>query len=696
MKIQHVQQSFSSGELSPLLVARTDINPYITGAKTVTNAYVLSHGGLRKRGGLVPIKDVVVDSSRKIKLIPFIYDNDNSYVLVLNAGKITFIKQKDYIRHGSTSVNPNTQVQINHPYVDQELDEITYTQYQSVMYICHVNHPPKQLVRENETTWKLTDIDITYEALSNQVYDNGYVRFKIISTPYTSSRTTSSQNNTYTGTGSSQRLVSSTSTSNIIETKRHFKINDYFQFVTDGAGNATSVVTRLTDGADVGYIVVIGVDNKLDKGETWTVKLIYRDDVNEIWSVNGSKSGNVKLQWREKNYPAVACFHEQRLFFAGTRTDPLRIWGSTIGSFQTFTLGQNDKGLQFDIDNNTRDNIINLESTRVLLPLTHNAEYTLAGSDQSGITSQTVNIKRQTTKGSIALKAKQVNDELLFIDRTAKIIRAISYDFQTDSFTAPDLSIMSNHLSQDGYIDITYDQSKNIVWLINKNGKLISMTHIREQALTGMTKHEIKQGSFEALTCIPEGNVFATYVVTKQKNQFYISYMDDDVYVDQAELIEKTTETDTFEVDFPEDTELAVHADGKHHPPVKVKLNSVTNKKEIKLQYKANKIQVGYGIEMEIQMFEPIIATRGGISMGLQVSIVEPEIFLADTIGLKVNGKEIITITDNDKFGVAPKPVNGSIKMLTLGWDNFTKVTHDYTQPCTVLGVSYACVIGTS
>lgn len=74
------QLSFSSGEIAPAVQSRIDMNQYMTGLMTCKNWMVMRHGGLLNRPGSGFISEVG-DSSKKGRLIPFIFSDDQTYVL---------------------------------------------------------------------------------------------------------------------------------------------------------------------------------------------------------------------------------------------------------------------------------------------------------------------------------------------------------------------------------------------------------------------------------------------------------------------------------------------------------------------------------------------------------------------------------------------------------------------------------------
>ncbi|MCK4518442.1 hypothetical protein KAT92_06700, partial [Candidatus Babeliales bacterium] len=65
-----IQRSFTSGEISPSLQSRADINKYSTGLTLCENFFVRAQGGVYSRPGLKFI--VQLDDSSKVgRLIPF-------------------------------------------------------------------------------------------------------------------------------------------------------------------------------------------------------------------------------------------------------------------------------------------------------------------------------------------------------------------------------------------------------------------------------------------------------------------------------------------------------------------------------------------------------------------------------------------------------------------------------------------------
>lgn len=82
-----LQTTFNGGELSPRMMGRVDIDKYITSVETMENFIATIQGPAVRRSGTRFIGDVI-DSTAKSRLIPFVYSDDQSYVLEFSPNKI--------------------------------------------------------------------------------------------------------------------------------------------------------------------------------------------------------------------------------------------------------------------------------------------------------------------------------------------------------------------------------------------------------------------------------------------------------------------------------------------------------------------------------------------------------------------------------------------------------------------------------
>jgi len=109
----HKQPSFSRGELDPALHVRTDLEGYRTGAAVVRNMIVMRSGGLQNRAGLkfvAPTKFATTSGST-VRVIPFVFDTDDSNTYCIEVGDLyfRFHKNGEQIRLTAKNITNITQ-----------------------------------------------------------------------------------------------------------------------------------------------------------------------------------------------------------------------------------------------------------------------------------------------------------------------------------------------------------------------------------------------------------------------------------------------------------------------------------------------------------------------------------------------------------------------------------------------------------
>lgn len=79
-KSQFLQSSFASGELSPLIKGRTDLDQYYRGGQTAENVVIVPQGGIKRRPGTLQVADPLGTLARNPQL-PNMPNGGNSYLV---------------------------------------------------------------------------------------------------------------------------------------------------------------------------------------------------------------------------------------------------------------------------------------------------------------------------------------------------------------------------------------------------------------------------------------------------------------------------------------------------------------------------------------------------------------------------------------------------------------------------------------
>lgn len=146
------QRSFTGGEISPSLYARVDQTKYATGLRTCRNFLVMRHGGLANRPGSSWVGEVI-DSTKTVRLVPFVFNSDQTYVLEFANTTMRVIRNGAYLTVASQSITSITNA---NPAVLTYAGADTYANGDQV-YISGVLGPIGQYV--NGRTFKVAGID---------------------------------------------------------------------------------------------------------------------------------------------------------------------------------------------------------------------------------------------------------------------------------------------------------------------------------------------------------------------------------------------------------------------------------------------------------------------------------------------------------------------------------------------------------
>ncbi len=101
------------------------------------------------------------------------------------------------------------------------------------------------------------------------------------------------------------------------------------------------------------------------------------------------------------------------------------------------------------------------------------------------------------------MKCKSCFQVILFLERGGLKIRELSYDFDQDKYVSPDLTILAEHITGDGIVEMDFTITPfPIMWAVRTDGSIAGLTYDRAQNLVAWHKH-VTDGSFESVAVIP-------------------------------------------------------------------------------------------------------------------------------------------------------------------------------------------------
>ena len=100
MSLQHIQNSFISGEISPAIYGRTDLAKYHSGAATMRNMFVGYRGGAYSRAGLAYVGMCKqAGSAYPPRDIQFQFNNQQGYALEFGDNYMRIKSNGAYVNH---------------------------------------------------------------------------------------------------------------------------------------------------------------------------------------------------------------------------------------------------------------------------------------------------------------------------------------------------------------------------------------------------------------------------------------------------------------------------------------------------------------------------------------------------------------------------------------------------------------------
>ena len=383
--------TFNSGELTPLLDARSDTSKYSAGCRTLENMLPLVYGCAERRPGLEYIYGSY-DNDVVGKVIPFIYSNAIAYVVEMSALIFRY-----YYNGGIVLDDDDAVVTTVTPYLEADLFQIQYAQSLDVMWLTHQDYAPRKLKRTTASLFELDEISFKFgpflgrndylnddsitlsssvivkDAVGTltaagpmapvEVFESGHVGslWKL-----TMPRVTTGTSGTATGTGTigtaidvdgPYTLKTSGHWGATVELQRNEDSNGWETYRTwistlsAGVGSLNAQYTGTEYAQNVQYRIQVSAYTGGTVQASLTVNTSTQSGIVEVQSVESTSSATVKVvsklakadtatkQWNEgawsgvRGYPKTMTFFQDRAIYAGTSYQPQTIWFSESGVY---------------------------------------------------------------------------------------------------------------------------------------------------------------------------------------------------------------------------------------------------------------------------------------------------------------------------------------------------------------------------
>jgi len=583
--------SLNGGELSRRFEARQDQNKYQSGVFKAENWTPLVLGGLKRRDGTIFVAEtkysgqeetvvagvdqvfagadaVVVNegggTSRTTVLIPFIFNDEQAYMLEFGDLYVRFFKDGDPILVAGEPYELVT------PYPSSMLRHIKMSAYQSadIMYIPSDGTLPMYKLRRialdpdtfdifavnfktpGSKESELTGVELGNSTLTPGATTGDGVTFTASGSPFLSGDVGMVINGPF---GASAIIESFTSSSVVVA-----DIVDPFvdtnpiapaDWSLSGTPSANINPSRARHGgavtvtadADVfrdaylgRYILVYGGLIEITRvNGPQKIRGLIRSDLIDRDKINPSETGFWSLEenaWTgEDGYPTAGCFYQERMIVARQQTR----WASNTAQFENFAKGNDDSaGFARTLSDDQINDIRWLKaSTNGLFSATANGVYQAQASTEGGpLTPNDFNEKPISNLGTANIAPLRVEGTLLYVQESGRSLIEQAFNFIDNKFDSPDLLLRADHLTEFHTLTATaYQQKPDSIMVATRNdGLLLQMVYRRKEDVVGWAPI-VTEGTILDVAVIPRpetGHDWVWIVVEREIGGQTLTYIE--------------------------------------------------------------------------------------------------------------------------------------------------------------------------
>lgn len=727
-KIQTITTNFTAGEQSPRLRGRVDIDKYNASAQELFNCVVLKQGGVTIRPPTKYIGEVK-DSSQTARIIPFIFSRNDAYLLELGD-----LYQRVWKDGAIVETAPSTPFEVATPWTDDELAALDYSQGADTMLVAHPDNPVQAIRRFADDRWTVSNAPFRPAPVAENG-NRGTMTMTIDNGAVGAGRTITAGAAFFLAADVGRRISwgggtalitavggATTATATVeaafVDLVANGTAGPAPIWLLEGSPQASLTPSAATPlGATITLTLsaagwrsdvvggVIDVNGGLVRVTAFTSSTVISGVIVRVLSGVTAAPADA---WVQRNpafnavdgYPAAVTFYQQRTWLANTARYPQTKWGSKPGLFFDFTPGVDDDSAVYKtVDSDEVNSIEYLHSGRNLVVMTLGGEFDARGGIEKPITQTNEQINLQTRWGCDRVRPEQVGDELVFIQRGGKTMRAVR-PADVEGFVAPDISVFSEHLIRKGIVSMAFEQTpESVLWCATGDGKLLAITYNAEQNTIAFCSGEVSGGFVEWVATLPEGGVDATYLLVRRTIDGnvvrYIEKLDWGNWTDEQEI--RNAHDCRAEASGPASDTWAGfdHLEGETVSVLADEIyvgDQVVTGGEITLERTAEAVSVGLPYVGRIRQQAPEVGTGTGTSQGQAISTHRIQVRYFQTVGSKVNGTPI----PSRQFDVPetldnPPPAFSGIRDTPeYGWANGeSEITleQDQPYPWTVLAI---------
>lgn len=591
-ELHTIQPSFTRGELSPSMYARVDTAHYAVGCKTMESFFVHPQGGASNIAGTKYIA-TAKSSTGAVRLIPFEYSTTTSYVLEFSDKKMRVIKDGALVLSGAnpyeltTTYDKDDLFNIkytqsadvmfltcagyppreiarladnswtitdftfkNGPFLNENTDDTTLT----LSAISGSTGLYGQSVRVTASANMFTADDVGRWIRIRYIRPSKLIKSGSYDPPGTGTLSLGEVdgkvvfNYRYGGTGggsveralecsfdggtSWQQLHSLNNTEAVTEVTEELRSKDYnyvipmLRYTQNGDTDILYYSLRILSEEAYGYLKITGYISSTIVTCQVKQSVEYLGIPTTLWALGawGAIPG----------YPETVMFYQDRLAFANTTTNRLRIDLSKTGDYNNFDVSievQDDDAMTVPLPARSVNAINSIIPMREMLCFTSGGVWSVsAGSSSDALTPSSIKTAHETSFKAGKIDPVVIGNVVFYLQRFSNRVQSLTFSDTVYGYDGIDMSVMSEHLFDGHYIvDWDYQQDPHsIIWAVRDDGVVLGFSFLKEHQVQAWYRRPLADGGIAESICVIPGtlqdNVYL--VVKRTVNGSVVKYIE--------------------------------------------------------------------------------------------------------------------------------------------------------------------------
>lgn len=234
---------------------------------------------------------------------------------------------------------------------------------------------------------------------------------------------------------------------------------------------------------------------------------------------------NAPLVWADNNYPATCSSYHGRLILAGGNSyevlgSPITsatetVWGTEVGLWDTFTASAVDPDDSIEFTAIYRSPIQWVFGHKSLLIGALEMEYVATG--DSIFSPGDLGVNLHSTHGSKDVQPVAFGDGVLFPAEGGTKVRFMSYNFEVDGWTAPDMTLLNPTICITGIVRMARLRNPHQMCLVlTQSGDIAILSS--DSGVNGWSRYRVAQGVVTDICVQPDNSgMDVVYLVVRRK-----------------------------------------------------------------------------------------------------------------------------------------------------------------------------------